>query len=382
MAKKKKKLNGFQKKQKKLQRFQGTPDIRFMNLIQDIKKKFNMNEPIDNIVFKGYQINAMKEGVMTKVPMNNQHCSLSIGLITQKSDPFPVIGIDPNEYELNGLKTCFIDLDMIYTSKNAPKNYGSKVLKYLQKLCGRYNFDICLISNDIQRNPEWGNEDFESTMEELYALIMPYLSKNEKNQMARFRMYDQELRDYASQEPKYTGKETRTHLWNFYKRHGFVPNVWYGTRHEPDFHVYHRKLVWFNPNSKNTDHENIMYPSVVGENKLFTYEQSIEFLSWVYDHDRVDLINKNDDRLKTTKMISDVYANELFKEQDTKRVFRYDELFRNVIETQDPILEKSQSISIDPQQRQVGYTTFLENEYLNSLLKNQRKNRDQQAVLI
>jgi len=53
-----------------------------------------------------------------------------------------------------------------------------------------------------------------------------------------------------------------------------------------------------------------------------------------------------------------------------------------VIETQDPILEKSQSISIDPQQRQVGYTTFLENEYLNSLLKNQRKNRDQQAVLI
>jgi len=354
-------------KQKKLQRFQGTPEIRFMNLIKDLKKKFNLNEPVENIGFKGLQIDSIKEGRMMKVPMNNQHCNLSIGLKTQKSDPFPTIHVDPNEYEQNGHKTCFIDLDLIFTSKNAPKNYGSKVLKYLQKLCGRYNFDICLISNDIQRNPDWGGEELNSLLTELSELVLPHLPKHEKNTMARFCVYDQELRDYANQEPTHTGRETRTHLWNFYKSHGFVPNVWYETKHAQDFHVYHRNLVWFNPNSKNTDHENIMYPSVVGENKLFTYEQSVEFLSWVYDYDRVDLIFKNDDQLKITKMISDVYVNELIKEQAVRRIFRYDELFRNVIETQDPILEESQSISINPQQREVGYSTFLENEYLNSL---------------
>ena len=47
--------------------------------------------------------------------------------------------------------------------------------------------------------------------------MVPVLGQKVQDQFDRWEFHDREFRQYCIDKPKYTGTETRTHLWNFYK---------------------------------------------------------------------------------------------------------------------------------------------------------------------
>tara|TARA_R110000868_G_scaffold235803_1_gene489712 strand:+ start:374 stop:1540 length:1167 start_codon:yes stop_codon:yes gene_type:complete len=343
---KKKKLNGFQKKQQKGQKYKGTDQTRFTNLIKDLNKTLNLHEVFNHDWYQKFKRENVGKSSLP-IAMNNNLVTLILELETNDLQRMPLFKIDSKEYQENGYPTPIITLDTIFTGQQAPKGYGSIVLKEFQRLCGLYNFDIHLIANDIQRNPNYHCElrdQYEGYMKEM----TPIMGDKVKKSFDRWDFYYQEFRQYTKEEPKYTGTETRSHLWNFYKSHGFIPNVWIHTKQEERTTTnYNRKLLWFNPNSKNTDLLEGLYPSVVGENKLFTYDQSLEFLMWVYDHDRIDLLFKNEDQSKVARMIFQEYADDInqFTRNPLSKLIRYDEIYKDIIETNDPIIHQSQSLS-------------------------------------
>lgn len=360
---KKKKLNGFQMKQKKRQKYQGDIPTRFLNLVNDLKKKFNLNEVFNHQFYqKTKRENVGKMSL--PIALNNELMTLILELERNELHKMTLVKMDHEDFEESGYPTPIITLDTIFTGQQAPKGLGFRVIKELQRLCGLYNFDIHLIANDIQRNPNYHCE-LKDQYVDLLKIMVPVLGQKVQDQFDRWEYHDREFRQYCIDKPKYTGTETRTHLWNFYKSLGFIPNVWIHTKQEEKtITCYNRKLIWFNPNSANTDHIYDLYPSIVGENKLFTYDQSVEFLTWIFDHDRNDLFFKNEDQSKVVRMILKEYKDEIIQHTNNPlgRLNRFDEVLNRVIETNDPIIHQSQSLSSCEKINEFGTLVKVANE--------------------
>ena len=277
--KKNKKLNGFQKRQQKKQKLQTNHNLTLIDKLvminRDVEKEFGFINRV--------QVN--KEKVIRELEgtdLINSYAKLNLGI-----------------------DTCYgqdaLYLDLIWTNDNtAPRGYGKKIIQYLQRLCLKYNLHLKLIGNSIKYNKDFKKnmnqdiKDFENFKNNFNGRVKPKVLRGFKN----FITHNNRYREWLCEEPNYTHKEGNAFIFDFYYNLGFNVYLQQIELDKPSWSIQdHINMVWLNPNLPET-YKDVVYLSILGQHKVYSYQESIDFITRIYREQSFEQINKYDDLLK------------------------------------------------------------------------------------
>lgn len=278
--KKKKKLNGFQLRQQKKQKQQPNNNLTILDKLvminRDVEKQF---------------------GFINRIQVNKEKCIKEL-TYTELVNHYGKLKLSV-ETDVYGEDALYLDL--IWTNdKTAPKGYGKEIVQFLQRLCLKYNLHLSLIANSIKFNDSFSKntnqdvKDFENFKKEYKGKVKPKLIRGFQN----FIRLNKRYRNWLNEKPKYTHEEGNAFIFEFYYNLGF--NV-YLRQTELDKPMWamtdHICMVWLNPNL-NDDYKHKVYLSILGQNKVYSYDESIDFITRIYREQSFEQINKYEDLLK------------------------------------------------------------------------------------
>ena len=211
-----------------------------------------------------------------------------------------------------------VKLKLIYN--NEENGLGENVINRIQNLCQKYDFHLELYASPIHLSGEFNFLRDNPTgryIKEFYGFMVsnPYVKKT-------FKKYLRGLQNYLKTTDRKT-LESILGLVKYYKKFGFVvlPFSLEGFLCEgriTRFSGLH--MCWFNPNlDLKTTYpfwSDKCYSQCGSVKRLFTWKQSVEFVNWVIDNERFDLIGRNDDFFKAM-LLMDLQFVQRYEDENT-----------------------------------------------------------------